>query len=192
MFPSIIFWGAYLVLFWDFAYCAPFNLSTPSLPIFACSNLLPNLRPLIKDTNLNGIPSLATNHSAQVSINHGKWYISDTLSLDVTICNWEPDPATILAVLAAAELAIGKKPAGGLLQEKFTQKSNNKFNTLLFEITPGFIEKLLTWGDVGEVLGEHGLRDFFETTHNWHTIYFDVTHATRGKLGYGAVRRWWQ
>lgn len=120
------------------------------------------------------------------------WPISDTLQLAVTICNWAPDPATIMKVLTAAHTAIGKKPAAGLLDGTFTQKSDNRFNTLLFEISPGDTYKRLTWGDVGEVLGENGLPKFYDITQEWHTIYFTVLHKTRDELGTGAVRRWWQ
>ncbi|KAI4199413.1 MAG: hypothetical protein LQ350_004638 [Teloschistes chrysophthalmus] len=192
MLRFIAFCGIPFILFWELVSCTPLQPSTPSPPIYACSNLLPYLHPPIKAINHNGLYQPSSNHSAQVTIDHTVWSISNTLALHVTICNWETNPATILEVLEAAESAVGKKPAAGLLQGKFTQKSKNKFNKLYFEITPGFIEKLLTWGDVGEVLGENGLRKFFLTTLEWHTIYFDVMHTERGKLGYGSVRRWWQ
>lgn len=120
------------------------------------------------------------------------WTISDTLHLAVTICNWEPDPVTILAVLAAAESAIGKKSATALLEKRFVQKSSNKYNTLLLEIGPHSWERSITWGDVGEVLGKNGLVKFYEETGQWHTIYFDIVDKERGPLGRGAVRRWWQ
>ena len=137
-----------------------------------------------------GVPVI--NSSAQISIDHTTWTISDSLSLVITICNWEPSPVTIVAVLAAALEVVGKKPATGLLDRKFTQRSQNKYNTLYFEISPDYDHKRLMWADVGEVLGSNGLPKFFETTHMWHTVYFDVKHSTRGIIGEGAIRRWWQ
>ncbi len=173
------------------------STSAPTQP--ASSNLLNtgndlsiNLPQPFNNSLLAGHGSSSSNPWRDVGIDHMTWTISDTLSLAVTICNWQPDPATILAVLAAADSTVGKKPATGLLAQKFTLKSDNKYNTLLFEIGPGYVEKRLTWSDVEEVLGENGLSKFYETTGQWHTVYFDVVHTTRGFLGQGAVRRWWQ
>lgn len=170
-------------------------ISAPTQPAFSnelnagSSSLIINLAKPLNDSVLSELNSSSVN---DLTIDHMTWRISDTLSLAVTICNWGPDPATILKVLAAADTAVGKKLAAGLLDRKFTQKSDNKFNTLLFEITPGHIYRHLTWGDVGEVLGENGLPKFYHVTEQWHTIYFAVLHTTRGELGNGAVRRWWQ
>ncbi|KAL8785613.1 MAG: hypothetical protein Q9213_003267 [Squamulea squamosa] len=134
------------------------------------------------------------NHSAHMlGIDRMSWRISDSITLNVVICNWTPDPATMLSVLAAAAQTVGKKPADAILTQKFVQKSNNRYNTLLFEVSPGFIRPYqLTWGDVGEVLGENGLRRFFEVERYWHTVYFDIVHSVRGIVGEGALRRWWQ
>ena len=180
---------SYFSLFWSIAICAPAQPALPYLLDTGCHDVFTKLpRPLISPR----FDLSPMNFSSTIGIDRMTWTISDTLSLALVICNWEPNPATIQAVLAAAATSIGKKPAAGLLERKFVQKSNNRRNTLYFEITPGYIYKRLTWGDVGEVLGEHGLPKFFETTRQWHTVYFDVIHATRGELGEGAVRRWWQ
>ena len=178
-------------VFWGTAFCAPTQPAFPNLLNAGSGLTIPPQRPS-NGSILGALCSSSIGHSAKVRTDDMTWHISDTLSLVLTICNWEPGPKTIRAVLAAADTAIGKKAAAGLLDQKFTQKSDNKYNTLLFEITPGHIYKRLTWGDVGEVLGENGLPKFYETTSLWHTIYFDVMHTTRGELGQGAVRRWWQ
>lgn len=172
-------------------------ISAPTQPassnlLHTGSNLSINLPRPFNNSLLCGLGSSATNDLREVAIDHGTWSISDTLSLKVTICNWEPDPVTILAVLAAAESTVGKKPATNLLSQRFVQKSKNKYNTLLFEIAPHYVHKILTWSDVGEVLGKNGLLKFFEETGQWHTVYFDMIHTERGELGNGAVRRWWQ
>ncbi|KAI4237345.1 MAG: hypothetical protein LQ349_001902, partial [Xanthoria aureola] len=105
-----------------------------------------------------------------------------------------PAPATIRAVLAAAAQTAGKRPADAFVEKKWVVRSDNKYNTLYFEIGPLIAgQRRLTWGHVGEVLGERrGLVRFFETTGNWHTVYFAVVETGRGVLGEGAVRRWWQ
>ncbi|KAL8718686.1 MAG: hypothetical protein Q9225_004205 [Loekoesia sp. 1 TL-2023] len=139
----------------------------------AGSDLTINLPQPFNACILGGLSSSFTNYSAEVGVDKMTWSISNTVFLALTICNWEPDPKTIQAVLATADTAVGKKPAAGLLEQKFTQKSDNKYNTLLFEITPGYIYKRLTWGDVAEVLGPNGLPKFYETTQQWHTVYFD-------------------
>ena len=180
---------SYFFLFWSIAIGAPPQPALPYLLDTGCHDLFTKLpRPLIPD----GFGLSPTNLSGTIGIDRMTWTISDTLSLALVICNWMPSPETIEAVLAAAATSIGKKPAAGLLERKFVQRSDNKYNTLYFEISPGYIYKRLTWGDVGEVLGEHGLPKFFRTTRYWHTVYFDVIHTTRGEIGHGAVRRWWQ
>ena len=179
------------------AYCAPTppSLSTLSLPNAGSSDLTLSLPHPINESTLCelGSSSSSNAHGGAVDRVKGTWRISETLSLAITICNWTPDPSTIQAVLLAAAATVGKKPATALLEENFVQKSNNRYNTLYFEIGPGDgEEKRLTWGVVGEVLGLEGLVKFFETTQQWHTMYFHVIHATEGYLGSGAVRRWWQ
>ena len=171
----------------------------PSLSILrnaGSSSLTLSLPRPINESTLCGLgPSSSSrnNHGGPVDWVKGTWRISETLSLAITICNWTPDPSTIQAVLVAAAAAVGKKPATALLEENFVQRSNNRYNTLYFEIGPGAgEEKRLSWGVVGEVVGEEGLVKFFETTQQWHTMYFHVVHATEGYLGSGAVRRWWQ
>ena len=149
--------------------------------------------PLPSDySDLGNLGLSSKNVSTDLGWEKMTWKINDNLSLALTVCNWQLSPETILAVLAAAEVAVGKKPGAGLLDKKFTQRSDNKYNTLHFEIRPDYTNKRLTWGDVGEVLGENGLSKFYTTTNAWHTAYFDVVHTTKGELGSGAVRRWWQ
>ena len=173
-------------------------ISAPTRPVWpeplSSGNDLcfPNLPGSSGELNPGTFNSSAIKYSTEVGVAHTTWKISDTLSLAVTICNWEPSPDTIIAVLAEAATVVGKKPATGLLDRKFTQRSHNKYNTLYFEISPGYTYRHLTWGDVGELLGENGLIKFFETTRQWHTVYFDVLHTTRGELWQGAVRRGWQ
>ena len=179
-------------IFWHAAFCAP-TQPTISRALNAGNSLnIINPSSLVSDAICGEAASPSTSNAAKVGIDRMTWQISETLSLALVICNWEPDPNTIQAVLRAAEAAVGKKPAAELLDRKFTQKSNNKYNTLLFEIRPDCTDKRLTWGDVGEVLGENGLLTFYVTTQLWHTVYFGVVHTTRGELGHGAVRRWWQ
>ncbi len=178
-------------LFSILAFCSEISCA-PNNRLNRGSDLSINLPNPLNVKNVGGLCPTSTNDPTGLGIEKTSWTISDSLTLAITICNWQPDPATILAVLAAAENAVGKKPLEGLLEKKYTVKSNNKYNTLYFEISPGWTGKKLTWGDVGDVLGENGLPKFFKETRWWHTIYFDVVHKTRGELGDGAVRRWWQ
>ena len=174
------------------AFCAP-TQRTVSRALNAGNGLnIINPASLFSDAICGEAASSSTSDAVKVGIDRMTWQISETLSLALVICNWEPDPNTIQAVLRAAEMAVGKKPAAERLDRKFTQKSNNRYNTLLFEISSDYTDKRLTWGDVGEVLGENGLLTFYVTPQLWHTVYFDVVHTTRGELGHGAVRRWWQ
>ena len=174
------------------AWSAPASPALSILPNAGSSEPILGLHGPVNESTLCGLGSSSSSHRGALGWDKQTWRISETLSLALTICNWEPDPATIQAVLAAAAVTVGKKPATTLLEKKFTQRSDNKYNTLYFEISPGFIYRRLSWGVVGEVLGENGLPRFFETTQQWHTVYFDVMHATEGQLGNGAVRRWWQ
>ena len=181
-----------LFLFLHTAFCAPTQPTV--IRSHNAAHGLNIIKPssLFNDAVCGEAPSSSTSDAAKVGIERMTWEISATLSLALVICNWEPDPNTIQAVLTAAEAAIGKKSATELLNQKFTQKSNNRYNTLLFEISPEYTNERLTWGDVGEVLGENGLLKFYVTTQLWHTVYFGVVHTQRGELGRGAVRRWWQ
>lgn len=181
----------YFFIIWHTATCAP-TQPAPSNLLNTGNDLSLNLPQSFNNSLLGGLSSLSTNPLRDVGIDHMTWIISDTISLEVTICNWQPDPKTILAVLAAADTVVGKKLAKGAVSEKFTLKSANKYNTLLFEIQPHNFDKVLTWGDVAEVLGPNGLPKFYEETMLWNTVYFDVMHKERVSLGNGAVRRWWQ
>ena len=172
-----------LGIFWRTAFCAP------AQPASSSTLHAGNSFSIIAPKPLNGS---VCNELGSLAWHETTWKITDTpLSLDMVICNWELNPDVILVVLEAAATTVGKKPAAALLDKKFTQRSNNKYNTLYFEIGPGFIERKLSWGDVGDVLGENGLHKFYEETEQWNTAYFTVMHATRGELGRGAVRRWW-
>jgi len=184
-------WLGCFFTIWHTAICAPTQSPSSHWPNTG-NDLSLNLPQPFNNSLLSGHGSSSTNSWRDVGIDHMTWTISATLSLPVTICNWSPDPVTILAVLAAAESTAGKKPATGLLSQTFVQKSTNKYNTLLFEIGPHNFEKFLTWGDVAEVLGENGLPKFYEETGQWHTVYFDIVHKEKASLGRGAVRRWWQ
>lgn len=175
-----------LILSLPFTSCAPTKPGPSTLVITG------NSGPFFNLPEHCGFGSFPNNRSGGVGIDHTTWKISNTISLAITICNWEPSPSTIAAVLLAAATAVSKKPAAGLLEEKFIQRSGNKYNNLYFEISPGYIYRRLTWGDVEKVLGENGLLKFYEATNQWHTVYFDMFHTTRGELGKGAVRRWWQ
>ena len=185
----------YFLLFSRTALGAPAPPSLSILPNLGSSDLTLSLPSRLNESAVCGPgPSSSKNPQGEaVGWIKGTWRISETLSLAVTICNWSPDPATIQAVLHAAAATVGKKPASAHLEENFVQRSDNRYNTLYLEIGPGAVGgKRLTWGTVGEVVGEEGLVKFFETTQQWHTLYFIVVHAVQGPLGTGAVRRWWQ
>ena len=130
--------------------------------------------------------------SADIVRERRRWPISETLSLELNICQWKLDAETVQAVLAAAAVTVGKKSAGAVLDKTFIQKSNNKYNTLKFEITPDHFRPGLTWADLAEILGDDGLPKFYDETRWWRTLYFEVMHTTKGEIGQGAVRRWWQ
>lgn len=119
------------------------------------------------------------------------WSISDTLSLTINIGAWDLLPEKIVHTLEVAQTAAGKKPAEALLERGFTVRTGSRINRMVFEISPGFIYKRLTWADVGDVLGGNGLPKFFEIKQEWHSAYFDVIDSRRGKLGYGAIRKWY-
>ena len=180
-FLSTLHYACILTIFWRIVSCSPIQ-QPPLLANNACARI--DLLPL----SLSLPP-----HPPNLTIDHTTWSITPTLSLAITICNWQPSPTTILAVLSAANTAAGKKPADLLLEKTFVQRSDNKYNTLYFEIGPGIGgDKKLRWADVGDVLGEDGLVKFFRETRMWHTVYFDVVDSARGVVGEGAVRRWWQ
>ena len=130
--------------------------------------------------------------SADIVWERRTWPISDTLFLTINMCHWKLDAETVQAVLDAAAVAVGKRSATGVLDKTFTQKSNKKYETLNFSVSPDHFNPGLTWADVGEVLGDNGLPRFYDETRWWRALYFEVMHTTRGELGQGAVRRWWQ
>ncbi len=139
-----------------------------------------------------GFSPLSTSLSTEVGYWTTTWPISaTTLSLNISIGPWELAPEKIVQTLEAAQNAVGKKPAGALLEKKFKQETGSRINTMIFEISPGYIYRRLTWGDVGEVLGDNGLPKFFQETEEWHSAYFKVIDSVRGELGNGAVRKWY-
>lgn len=123
----------------------------------------------------------------------GIWNISPDLALDIDIGQWRLSPEKVLSTLEAAENAGGKKAATALLEEKFTQRTGSRLNTMVFGIGPDpKDERKLTWGDVGEVLGEErGLPRFFRETMVWRNVDFKVVHRERGLLGEGWIRKWY-
>ena len=119
------------------------------------------------------------------------WEISDTLSLTINPGS-DPIPSDkILATLAAADAAVGKKRAAALLEEKFTQKTGSFINRMIFEIEPDPEGSKLTWADVGEVVKDNGLASYFRQQQEWYNTEFELFDDIRGKLGEGAVRKWY-
>lgn len=123
----------------------------------------------------------------------GIWDISLTLFLDLDIGTWRLSPEKVLGTLEAAENAVGKKAATALLEGKFTQKTGSRLNGMILEIFPDMKdERKLSWGDVGEVLGEErGLPRFFRETGEWRNVDFQIVHHERGLLGAGWIRKWY-
>lgn len=142
------------------------------------------------DSDIGSGPS-STPLSTKVAYWTVTWSISATLSLTINIGPWVLSPDQILHTLAAAQVAAGKKQAAALLDAKFTQRTGSRLNTMIFEIGPGWDHRRLTWADVADVLGENGLPGFFHEKQEWHSAYFDVVDSVRGKLGEGAVRKWY-
>ena len=141
-----------------------------------------------------GLVSPSRNGSSNEDFRTVTWDINLTLSLVINIREWNLAPEQILATLDAAQTAIGKTQARALLDEKFTQKTGSRINTMIFEIGPDRDDhKMLTWGDVAQVLGdEDGLPKFFKSTLEWHSIYFWFYDSERvGVVGKGAVRKWY-
>ena len=141
---------------------------------------------------VNGSACGELGSSAETLWERRRWPIGDTLSLELIICNWKLEAEVVQAVLAAAAVTVGKRSAVGILDKTFIQKSNNKYNTLNFEISPDLFNPGLTWADAAEILGENGLPKFYDETRWWRALHFEVIHTTKGELGHGAVRRWWQ
>ena len=119
------------------------------------------------------------------------WEITDDLSLTIKIGDWRLSQDKVFDTLSAADSAVGKKPAAGALEEKFTQKTGSRINAMLFEIGPGYEDRRLTWGEVGEILGARGLPAYFRQEKIWRDTHFEVFDFVRGKLGEGAVRKWY-
>ena len=171
------------------------DLSVITLPQTVNNSLGPAIAQGLNASLLpTGLVSPSRNGSSNEDFRTVTWDINLTLSLVINIRDWELAPEKILATLDAAQTAVGKKPAGALLDEKFTQKTGSRINTMIFEIEPGLDDhKMLTWGDVGHVLSdEDGLPRFFKSTLEWHSIYFGFYDSEReGIVGKGAVRKWY-
>lgn len=163
-----------------------------TLPQTFNSSIRPEVAQRVNTSDSNIVSgSSSTNLSTEVGYWTVTWSISEALSLKINVGAWVLSPEMILQTLEAAQIAAGKKEAAALLDGKFTQKTGSRINTMIFEISPGWDYRRLTWADVGEVLGENGLPKFFREEQEWHSAYFDVLHSVRGKLGYGAVRKWY-
>ena len=172
-------------------FCAP-TITEPTLLQGGDHGLTINA-PTPLNYTASGVPiPPPTSNSTQLKWYETTWKITETLSLEVTISEWQPDPQTIFDVLLAAQTTVGKKVGESLVEEKFVQKSANKYNTLLFEIKPDRIFTGLTWSDVAKVVGEDGLIKFYQATQMWRSIDFDVVDVMRSEIGHGTVRRWWQ
>lgn len=137
------------------------------------------------------LPSRFTNLSAEVTYHTWTWTISTTLSLKLNIGSWVLAPEKILYTLEAAQKIVGKRQAVVFLDKKFTQETGSRINTMIFEVEPEWDDRRLTWADVGAVLGDDGLPKFFKQTREWHSVYFDVIHISKGVIGEGAVRKWY-
>ncbi|KAL8921431.1 MAG: hypothetical protein Q9208_005757 [Pyrenodesmia sp. 3 TL-2023] len=122
------------------------------------------------------------------------WPLTPTLSLLINVGPWHLPPSRILACLTAANRTVYKKPGTQILERKFKQEQGSRVNTLLFEIGPeiGVEPKRMTWADVALVLGRDGLWGFFVRERYWTSVYFDVVDGRWGKVGEGAVRKWYQ
>ena len=197
----------FLVALCDLTFSAPTQSTSSSLPnagaalsILTLPQAFNNsIGPAIAqglNTSLlpTGLVSPSRNGSSNEDFRTVTWDINMTLSLVINIRDWELAPEKILATLDAAQTAVGKKQAGVLLDEKFTQKTGSRINAMIFEIGPDLDDrKILTWGDVAQVLGnEDGLPKFFKSTLEWHSIYFFLYDSEReGIVGKGAVRKWY-
>ena len=146
---GIVFCFGCLSLFSRTAWSAPASPALSILPNAGSGDPTLGLHSPVNGSTLCGLGSSSSSRHGALGWDKQTWRISETLSLALTICNWEPDPATIQAVLAAAAVTAGKKPTTTLLEKKFTQRSNNKYNTLYFEISAGFIYRRLCWGGLG-------------------------------------------
>lgn len=136
---------------------------------------------------------LSLNHRSDLKYFTLTWPITTTLSLKINVGPWQLSPERILECLETANATVGKKVATHLLERRFTQSQGSRLNTLLFEIGPELGgSKRLTWADVALVLGRDGLVKFFLEERYWTSTYFDVMHSRWGKLGEGAVRKWYQ
>ncbi|KAL8740125.1 MAG: hypothetical protein Q9184_008527 [Pyrenodesmia sp. 2 TL-2023] len=121
------------------------------------------------------------------------WPLTPTLSLHINVGPWKLSPARILACLTAANHTVYKKVGPQLLDRKFRQEEGSRINTLLFEIGPAMGEaKRLTWAHVALVLGMDGLPEYFVAERYWTSVYFEVVDSRVGKIGEGAVRKWYQ
>ena len=182
----------YQIILCGIAFCAPSLMPGRSNQLDADRDPFFNLPKPLNHTASGVLVSPPANNSSELTWYETTWRISDTLSLELTVSDWRPDPQTIFDVLTAAQAVVGKKVALSLVDGKFVQKSANKYNTLLFEIEPDRVYTGLTWGDVAKVVGEDGLPKFFQITQLWHSIDFALMDTMRLEIGHGTIRRWWQ
>ena len=170
------------------------DLSIITLPQTVNNSIGPVIAQRLNTSLLStGLASPSTNLSTEVGYHTVTWDINQTLSLVINIGTWELTSEKILVTLRAAQTAVGKKQGAALLDGKFTQETGTRINTMIFEISPGWDHRLLTWADVAQVLSdEDGLPRFFAATQEWHSIYFDFYDTERGGfVGKGAVRKWY-
>ena len=176
----------------------PSALSHPPDAATRDLSIVPSLRQLPNNSWIAAPepgPLSPSNLSSLIGVTYpaGIWDISPTLSLDIDIGEWRLSSEKVIGTLEAAEVAVGKKAALALLEEKFIYKTGSRLNTMIFEIGPiPEKERRLNWGDVAEVLEEQrGLPRFFRETKEWHNIDFQVVHSERGLLGFGMIKKWY-
>ena len=166
------------------------ELSDDSLQVVERSTGFPQL---FKNSNSSGsVGATDLSFTNRLGSRTFIWEITDVLSLTINPGHYHLPSEKVLATLSAASVAVGKKPAAALLEQKFTQKTGSIINRMIFEIEPDPGDMKLTWADVGEVLGENGLSTFFRQEQYWYNTDFEVVDDVRGRLGEGALRRWYQ
>ena len=146
----------------------------------------------VNASDLNeGFLPLPTGPVHQLNDHDITWYITDTLTLNIEIGEWRLSESKVMEALEAANAAIGKKVGSSPLDEPFIQKTGGRINTMLFEIRSESTDQSLTWAQVGEVLGANGLPSYFRAYDIWRSTFFDVVDSERGKIGHGALRKWY-
>lgn len=181
---------SFLFTFHDLTSSVPTNLPSSSLP----SAPIPALIPKLSLPNPETLRIASARNASLPLLNYTTVTYSipsTTLSLTINIGPWDLSPGKILHTLEAAENTVGKRVPSHLLDREFVQRTGSWINRMVFEIGPGYIYKRLTWADVAEVVGANGLPKFFRENEGWCSIYFEVVDSERGKLGDGALRKWY-